>query len=792
MPHNSEYDSFPSKIREIGKFLNASEDSIYGFNSIIFHILTDSRSVFMPEDTLFAALRTDLGDGHKYIRELYKKNVRNFLVEDIPDDVRDMPCASFLKVPSVPTALATLAKKKLNGFERGVIVTGSVGKTKVKELIYQAILPHKKVSRSPRSWNSRIGVPLGVLASNFDSFSAWHITEVGIDGPGQAALAHDILADSHKIGVITPITEEHDKEFSSHADKIREKIAIVADCDYIIYCNSELTDELTKITENRPGISLVLVSQHTYPTIYHALAQAAIDVMGVDDADVSEMPLVDSRREVQKGAFGNNIIADFFTPDIMTLVLESLDFMRRQVSTMKDSVLVLGTLFDEAQMQAAMYYARKYGVERIFQLGNYNVNLIPEDNHYSFTNYCSPQEFLERYHAGKLFCNSNIMLFGTGREFAHSLTGAGHDTVMEVNLDAVVHNYNYYRHLLPAGTGIVGMVKASAYGMGAVEIGRTLQSQGAAYLAVAVIDEAIDLRNNGITMPIMVLNPVTNQIPALFTYNIEPAVFSIEELNLLMETARHEGIEQWPIHIKLDTGMHRVGFIESQLGNLVEALKGQNELRVASVFSHLATADCLDMDAYTHSQLDKFYAMTDRIEEGLGYGFKRHILNTAGMMRFADCGPYQMGRLGLGLYGVSPLPGECPDLQTVATFKTRIISLKHWPAGTPIGYGCRGITARDSIVATVPVGYADGLNRGLGRGKASFSVKGVQCPTVGSICMDLCMIDVTDVPEVTVGDEIEIFGEKNSVENLADILGTIPYELFTWVSPRVKRIYYRK
>ncbi|MDE5632390.1 MAG: alanine racemase, partial [Muribaculaceae bacterium] len=330
-------------------------------------------------------------------------------------------------------------------------------------------------------------------------------------------------------------------------------------------------------------------------------------------------------------------------------------------------------------------------------------------------------------------------------------------------------------------------------GMGAVEIGRTLQSQGAAYLAVAVVDEAVALRNAGITMPIMVLNPVTNQSPALFAYNIEPAVFSLDELCLLVETAVREGVSDFPIHIKLDTGMHRVGFIEEQLDGLIESLAAQKSLVVSSVFTHLATADCLDLDDYTQLPLQRFYAMTDKLRKGLGRDFKRHILNTAGMMRFAECGPYEMTRLGIGLYGVSPLPPSVSaDLQPVATFKSRIISLKHWPAGTPVGYGCRGVTSRDSVVATVPVGYADGVNRRLGRGNASFVVRGVACPTIGNICMDLCMIDVTDAQGVSVGDEVEIFGPSASVEALAETLGTIPYELFTWVSPRVRRIYYRK
>lgn len=335
------------------------------------------------------------------------------------------------------------------------------------------------------------------------------------------------------------------------------------------------------------------------------------------------------------------------------------------------------------------------------------------------------------------------------------------------------------------------MVKASAYGMGAEEIGRALQSQGAAYLAVAVVDEAVALRDAGITMPVMVLNPITNRYHTLFSYNLEPAIFSPEELNRMLAEAKTEGVSGFPIHIKIDTGMHRVGFLENQIDYIAEVLQGQENVRVASVFTHLATADCLDMDEYTAGQIEAFQRIAGKLAYRLGYNPKRHYLNTAGMMRFADSGDYDMARLGIGLYGISPYAGpEAAFLKPVAAFRSRIISLKHWPAGTPIGYGCKGRTERDSIIATVPVGYADGVNRHLGNGGAGFVVRGVECPTIGNICMDLCMVDVTDAQGVSVGDSVEIFGSQMPVERLAERLGTIPYEILTSVSPRVRRTYF--
>jgi len=762
------------------KIIYSADSCQMTFNTLV----TDSRSVINPADTVFAAIRTRVGDGHKYIGELYSKGVRAFIIDD-DFDASLMPEASFIVVKSVNKALFKLAEARLEGFGNGIVITGSKGKTKVKELLYTSLCEKCKVQRSPRSWNSSIGVPLAVWNMTADSSADYMITEVGIDGPGQGKDLHDLLVKSHKTAIITPITTEHDSEFASHVDKVREKIAIVADCNLIVYADSDpmLGEEISVLAESRPNLRTVAVQQGNHPTIYHALVKAAVDELGYKDIDVDSKVIVDTRREIRTGVFGNTVISDFFTPDLTSL-REALDFMRRQSGSMDRSVLMLGRLFHGSDDAKTVY---EKGIAMAADFGVNDVICIADENE------GKEYSILDRYHSGNLYRDSRILLFGADRRFAEALCGAGHDTVLEVNLGAIVHNYNYYRRLLPAGTGLVGMVKASAYGMGAVEVGRTLQSQGASYLAVAVVDEAVALRNAGITMPIMVLNPVTNQCPALFAYNIEPAVFSIDELKLLIDTANREGILNFPVHIKLDTGMHRVGFIEEQLNELIECLKGQQTLTVASVFSHLATADCLDKDKYTQSQLQRFYNMTDKLRNELGVDFKRHILNTAGMMRFADCGPYEMTRLGIGLYGVSPLPSsEEVNLQTVATFKSRIISLKFWPKGTPIGYGCRGVCSRDSIIATVPVGYADGVNRRLGCGNASFIVRGVACPTIGNICMDLCMLDVTDAVGASVGDEVEIFGPSVPVEVLAEVLDTIPYELFTWVSPRVKRIYYRK
>lgn len=742
------------------------------------YLAVDSRAVFDAAHTVFAAIRTDIGDGHRYIAPLYEKGVRAFIVENRPDG--DFAEATFFTVENVPATLAEIARQRLEGVNSGIIVTGSIGKTTVKELLYTALLEHR-VRRSPRSWNSSIGIPLAVWEMTAENTNANHyITEVGIDGPGQSAPIVNILGNSHHIAIITPITDEHDEAFDSHSTKIREKVALVDHCQTIVYADTdaELSRQLNELKAKRTELALHAVSQGEFASIYHALVDKALDVLGYDDKirhTAASLPTVNKRREIANGSYGNTIYSDHFTADKRSLQA-ALDFMRRHATPNRTKVLFVGTMLDCGSTEASEL-ASQFGIDRVEVISD---------------------SLLATIHSGREFRDMQILLFGESdalkRKVAEALESAGHETTLEVDLDAIIHNYNHYRSLVPAETGIVAMVKASAYGMGSIEIGKALQSVGAAYLAVAVIEEGIALREAGITMPIMVLNPVTNRYPALFAHRLEPAVFSADELDRLIAEANAYGVSNYPVHIKLDTGMHRVGFTEMQLSEIPDRISRASAVRVASAFSHLATADCLDMDEYTTEQLNRFKAMTTKLRQDIGYTFRRHILNTAGMMRFANFGEYEMARLGIGLYGLSPYPGPDGDaLQPVATFRSHIISIKHWDKGTAIGYSRKGITVSDdSIIATIPVGYADGVNRRLGNGNTSFVINGVECPTIGNICMDLCMVDITAVPEAKVGDKVEIFGPHMSVERLADTLGTISYEVLTSVAPRVKRVYIKR
>lgn len=757
-------------------------------------VTTDSRAVHAPARTVFAAIRTGVNDGHRYIPGLIDRGVRTFIVEHVPEGLEDSD-ASFFVVDSVSDTLRALAAASLDGIAHGVMITGSRGKTKIKELIYTALLAVKPVWRSPRSWNSAIGVPLALLNRPRQAAPASVITEIGIDGPGQAE-KYRWLAPSHKIGVLTPMNGEHDEAFGGdHRRKLLEKIELVKDCRTIVYADDdpELNALLVELQHQRPSLRLVPVAPD-----YHAIANAVIAQMGLD-VDTARIPLVETRRSIRTVSYGNTLVRDNFTHDLRTLQ-DSLDFLRRNSTPAKESVLVLDDLLHAPGCDTAALYrsaielAKGFGVKKIIAVSpEMRAAGIADD----IVEYVEADDaFLNRCQNGEAFRNRLILLFGDPRgvigAIDSALEQADHDTTLDIDLDALIHNYNLYRRMLPAGTGMVGMVKASAYGTGATEVGKALQSIGAACLAVAVVDEGVELREAGIDMVIMVLNPVTNRYPALFGHRLQPAVFSLDELDRLIAEATAAGVKDYPVHIKLDTGMHRVGFLPEHIDGIVARLSATDRVRIASVFSHLATADCLDMDSYTRGQIECFYSMTAELKEKMGYGFRRHILNTAGMMRFADCGPYEMARLGIGLYGISPYTSDSPlALKPVASLSTHIISLKHWPAGTPIGYGCRGVTERDSIIATIPVGYADGINRHFGRGNASFIVKGTACPTIGNICMDLCMVDVTDAPGVAVGDKVEIFGRENPIERLAEVLDTIPYEILTSVSPRVRRTYYR-
>lgn len=823
------------KLSTIASILGVKVNPVRG-GELIATLLTDSRSLTVPEKSMFFALKTAGNDGHRYISDLYNRGVRYFVVEYRPSGSNAMRDAVFLQVPSVIEALQAIGRHHRSRFDIPVVaITGSRGKTIVKEWLFQMLHYSFKIVRSPRSYNSQIGVPLSVWEMNPQTNLA--IFEAGISVRGEMDALASIIRPT--IGVLTNITKEHDDGFDDRRQKCIEKARLLRNCQRIIYNADDPLIASVVLSEcplpRKIGWSISDVTSPLYirglnrrengTVIYYSFNHREGEMMipFTTDNDVenavtslaimlslgqprdyiaarmSSLSHVDTRLNVTEGVNNCMLIYDDYTCDMNSLVL-ALDFMNRRTTATRTSTVILSDPQHESTSLDSLYQScakmlKLKGVSRMIGIGpemmsHRNMFDIPA----SF--YQSTDAFLEEASPGD-FNNELILIKGGARfrfdRLATLLEAKHQETVLEVNLDAIVHNYNYYRSLMPPQTGVVGMVKASAYGAGSLEVAKTLQSQGAAYLAVAVLDEGVALRKAGITMPIMVLNPRVLNYRTLFAYNLEPEIYSFDILLQVIAEGEKWDVEQYPVHIKLDTGMHRLGFVEEELPRLIEVLKSQKFVAPESVFSHLATADCLDQDEYTMCQLDTFDRCCDKLQQHYKHHIKRHILNTAGIARFASMRSDDMCRLGIGLYGVEPIEGDGSrnHLQTVSTLSTIITSLRKWGPGTAIGYSRRGVLDRSSVIATLPIGYADGINRRLGNGQASFMVNGHLCPTVGNICMDSCMIDVTDV-ECRVGDTVEIFGSSIPVEDVAKALDTIPYEVLTSVSERVKRIYYRE
>ncbi len=797
-------------------------------------LLIDSRSLTEPSVSLFFALKTPNNDGHRYIKDLYSRGVRSFVVNYIPEDMQNVDDANFLVVPSVTQALQAIAQYHRNELEATVIgITGSRGKTIVKEWLFQLLNADFNIVRSPRSYNSQLGVPLSIWEA--DQTTTLAIFEAGVSEPGEMALLEKMIKPT--IGIITNIGDEHCAGFKSIEEKCNEKLQLMANAKTIIFdADDEIiskgiaalatdakllgwsrknTDAPIFIKQSSANNSCATI-EYKYNNIEGSISIpsnapndienaitciATLIALNINPATIADrfarLPHVDTRLNVIEGVNNCMLIYDAYTADFNSLSL-ALDFMNRRSTASRTSTLILSDLQHQNCNLEELYSS----VARLIKLKNITrfIGIGNELSHFktlfdqNASFYRTTDEFLTKTSPSD-FNNELILIKGSADyHFAllsEILEAKKHETVLEVNLDSLVHNFNYFKSKLKPETGLVAMIKASGYGAGSLEIAKTLQSQGASYLAVAVVDEGVELRRAGITMPIMVLNPRVINYRTLFAYRLEPEIFSFEMLEEIINEANKVGVTDFPIHIKLDTGMHRLGFIEKELPQLISILQSQHAVKPQSIFSHLATADCLDMDSYTEMQLDTFERCSSKIQQGFSHHILRHILNTAGILRFTDH-QYDMVRLGIGLYGISPLDQALQaQLKPVSTLHSSIISIRTWDEGITIGYSRRGKVTKHSHIATVPIGYADGIDRHLGNGNASFIVNGVECPTIGNICMDACMIDVSNV-DCKVGDTVEIFGPTALVTRLSDVLGTIPYEILTSVSQRVKRIYYRE
>ncbi len=797
-------------------------------------LLTDSRNIEAGADTLFFAINTEANDGLRYVPGLYARGVRNFVVSALPEE--RLPEANYLLVKDVVKALQSLGGARRAEFSGTVVgITGSRGKTIVKEWVYGALENFRNAMRSPRSYNSQIGVPLSLWQIKPECEVA--VIEAGISRRGEMEVIAPLIRP--EIAVVTNVGDEHSDGFRSPREHAAEKALLAMEAGIIIYNaddpvvaealamaaegekvllgwsrkdeqaplyirSEEQCGERTRISYLFRGGEESIEFPFTEPWLIedgiHTLA--TLLTLGMEPGRAAwalrDIRPMRTRIDVSDGVNDCLIASDTFTCDLLSLE-SALDFINRRADEQgRSRTLVLGSLGLENRPEPevcrrASHLLKLSRIERFIGVSpmfSRHADLFPEGSLF----FDSPAKLAEALSTSD-FASEFILIKGapgSGLDALRlNLEARTHETVLEVNLDAIVKNYNYFRSCLPHSTGLIAMVKASGYGAGSLEIAKTLQAQGAAYLAVAVLDEGIDLRRAGITMPIMVMNPKVLNYKAMFAHRLEPEIYSLEMLRDVIREAGKCGIEDYPLHIKLDTGMHRTGFNREEIPALLELLASTRAVRVSTLFSHLATADCLDMDEYTLAQLRRFEDYTGQIMSGLPYPVKRHILNTAGIVRFPQY-HYDFCRLGIGLYGINTLPPEVEKpLATVSTLRTVVIAVKEREAGEAIGYARRDILTRPSTIATIPIGYADGMNRRFGNGRVRVLLNGREVPTIGNICMDACMIDVTGVP-CKVGDSVEIFGEGASVYRLAETLDTIPYEVLTSVSPRVKRVYVRE
>jgi len=796
-------------------------------------LLTDSRKLTHPSETLFFALETKNNDAHAFVSELYELGVRNFVVSKKFPEWDHFTDANFLKVKNSLWALQKIAAYHRSKFDIPVIgITGSNGKTIVKEWLYQLLDKNFNIVRSPRSYNSQIGVPLSVW--ELDELAELGIFEAGISMPDEMEYLEPVIRPT--IGVLTKIGEAHQENFVSLQQKCLEKLELFVNCDVFVFDeDNELVSRCVDMMvlsqkafswsrKNRDAnlfISHIEKKQDTttigysfldfdysfeIPFTDEASIENAIHCLAVSlylhlspvdiSARMMSLEPVAMRLDLRKGKNDCLVINDTYNSDINSIKI-ALDFQQqRMMDRPLKKTIILSDILQTGISPRSLYkkvagMVEQSGIEKIVGIGqnisaNANAFNIREKSFYPTTD-----EYI-RSNDWKNVRQELILLKGARKyhfeQISALLEERIHETLLEVDLDAVVHNFNFYKSRIEPQVKLVCMVKANGYGAGAVEIAKTLQYHRCDYLAVAVAEEGIMLRKEGISLPIIVLNPEVNGFEELFSNDLEPEVYNVRILEAFIKEAERRGITHYPVHIKIDSGMHRLGFLPEQIPELIQLLKAQKGLKVRSVFSHLSASESWLFDEFTHQQMDTFKLAADEIEAALRYSVYKHILNSAGMERFPET-HWDMARLGIGLYGVSA--SGLSGLKNVCTLKTTILQIKQVSSNETIGYGRKEKLARDARIATIRFGYADGLDRQFGNRKGKVLINGQLAPIIGNVCMDLCMVDVTDIP-AKEGDTVVLFGEGLSVIELADSIGTIPYEILTSISPRVKRIYIKE
>lgn len=805
------------------------------------HILLDSRKVLFPSSSIFFALNGPRRNGNVFIEDLYNKSVCCFVVDEEfgEEEINKYPKATFLQVQDVLQALQLLAGFHRQQFDIPVIgITGSNGKTMVKEWLYQLLHQNFNIVRSPKSYNSQIGVPLSVWQMN--TSNTLGIFEAGISQPDEMQKLAKIIAPT--IGVFTSIGDAHSEGFLNVRQKINEKLRLFVNSDLIIYCadepdineavnafnsnarsgddfklfswsrknNASLQVTEVNTTDNETTISALWREDEfhfTIPFTDAASIENAITCCCVmlffktDFATIAErmyqLKPVEMRLELKQGINNCSVINDSYSADINSLTI-ALDFLQQQKQHAKHT-LILSDILQSGKSGGELYA----DVAAILEQKNINrfIGIGPEISRQknAFKNieeavfFSSTGEFKQQFHS-QHFHNETILLKGSRvfefEQISHLLEEKTHQTVLEINLNAITHNLNTYQGLLNPGVKLMAMVKAFSYGSGSFEIANLLQFHQVDYLAVAYADEGVDLRKAGITLPIMVMNAEEVTYDVLVQYNLEPEIFSFDIFSTFENYLNQNGINNYPVHIKLDTGMHRLGFEKADIKELCSRLKSSTVFKIQSVFSHLAASDSAVHDNFTKVQGEFFLEASDKIQEITGYSFIRHIANTSAIHRHKHL-QLDMVRLGIGLYGVDSNAEIQQQLRNVSTLKTTISQIKKIRKGESVGYNRKGIADKDSIIATVRIGYADGYPRLLSNGKGKMYIKGKLAHVIGNVSMDMTMLDITGI-SAEEGDDVIVFGAELAVNELATEAQSIPYEILTGISQRVKRVYFEE
>ncbi len=812
---------FQFSLSEIASITNS--ECVGNGNLKITKVQTDSRTSFDEISAIFLAIKGIRSNGHDYIADMYERGCRNFWVQS-GETYPVYSDANYIVSVSVLDAFQKLMSQYRQAYFSNPLlaVTGSNGKTIIKEWLYFLMKQTTSVVRSPRSFNSQIGVPLSLML--LDKRFSYAVIEAGISEVGEMAKLQQMILPT--VGIFSNIGDAHQQHFTSMEQKVAEKMQLFQSVETLIYCSDyEFVDEEAKQLSSTKLVAwgfkanaqnaVSFVSKNGVTTItaqwnkktfsfeipfednasienaVHCFYALKVLNVEVDLALFKELPSVAMRLEQISGRNNCVLVNDSYNSDFQSVKI-ALQYLYQQHKNASKTLILsdvkqTGMNFDELYSNIADM-VREYSINRVIGVGRdiskYLKKYLPTGHYYKSTD-----ALLPKFH--EFAFQNETILFKAAREFqferlVSQLESQAHQTVLEVNLNAIVHNLNYFRSCLNPKTKMVAMVKASCYGNGSYEIANILQHNNVDYLAVAFIDEGVELRNSGITLPIIVMNPEYGMLDKLFDYDLEPNIHNFAVLEEFKQLCSMFPNKMFPIHLKMDTGMARYGFQPHQLEDLIKELQTIPNCKVTSIFSHLVGSDDSQFDAFTLEQLNLFEKMSSQIMQAFPYYIMRHILNSAGIERFREY-QYDMVRLGIGLYGISfENPRNCQHISTLKTFVSGIREMKK---DTSVGYSRKGMLKRDSKIAVIPIGYADGFNRKLSNGVGTVLIHGKEVPVVGNICMDAAMIDITDVPDVQLGDEVILFGKDLPITKMAEKIGTIPYEVMTSIDRRVKRIY---